>query len=293
MAVRPSVAAGFRLAVRLHRLVAGVWLAWVAIFVPALLVVQSATGPYRANRPAGGFGAGEDLLIFSEIMRPVAVPLAVALVFGCFLLLAWCVLWHAGVVRWWLNPDTDAPGLAQILGHGLPVWWRFARLTLLALVLQVVGAVSPWLPLLLADVEHRFVLPLLVFGSVLTVVATILVWLAAFRGGWLLGEPGRRSALLAWVRGLGMAVRQPLRSLLPLLIWALPGLALLVLPLLYDGPAATLFLLAAWLLGAFCMVALFMSYAPPKPPPARKVSPLEPPTAPYVTTRFPTLLRDE
>ena len=284
----PTVITGFRLAARLHRLVAAVWLAWVAIFVPALLFVQVATGPDRANRPAGGFGAGEDLLVFFEIMRPVAIPLAVALVFGCILLVAWCVEWHAGVVRWWLNPDTDAPRLAQILGHGLPVWWRFARLTLLALVLQVVGAATPWLPLL-ADVEHRFVLPLLIFGSVVTVAATILVWLAAFRGGWFLGEPGRRSAMAAWVRGLWAVLRQPLRSLLPFLVWALPGFSLLLLPLVYGGPAATPFFLAAWLLGAFCLVALFLSYAPPKPPPARTVSPLDPPTAPYVTTRFPTL----
>ena len=287
----PSAISGFRLTIRLHRLVAAVWLVWVAIFVPALLVVQAATGPDRVNRPAGGLGESEDLLVFFEIMRPVAIPLTVALVFGCLLLVAWCVEWHAGAVRWWLNPDTDAPRLAQILGHGLPVWWRFARLTLLALVLQVVGAASPWLPLL-ADVEHRFVLPLLIFGSVVTVVATILVWLAAFRGGWLLGEPGRRSAMAAWVRGLWAVLRQPLQSLLPLLIWGLPGFVLLVLPLIYAGPAPTLFFLASWLLGAFCLVAFFVSYAPTKPKPARPVSPLEPP-GPFTTTRFPTLLRDE
>jgi len=283
----PSVANGFRLAARLHKLVAAVWLAWVAIFVPALLVVEAATGPHRANRPAGGFGAGEDLLIFCEIMRPIAVPLAVALVFGCFLLVAWCVVWHAGVVRWWLDPDTEAPRVTQILGHGLPVWWRFARLALLALVLQVVAAASPWLPLL-ADVEHRFLLPLLIFGSVVTVVATIVVWLAAFRGGWLLGEPGRRSAMAAWVRGLWAVLRQPLRYLLPFLVWALPGAALLVLPLLYDGPSAAVFLLVAWLVSAFCWVALHLSYAPPKPTPQKAVSPLDPP-GPFTTTRFPTL----
>jgi hypothetical protein len=292
MAVRPSVVAGFRLAVRLHRLVAAVWLAWLAIFIPAMVVVQVAAGPYRFNRPAGGLDAGEDLLVFFEIMRPVALPLAVALGFSCCLLVAWCVLWHAGVSRWWLNPNTEEARLAQILGHGLPVWLRFTRLTLFALALQVIGTISPWLPLH-ADVEQRFLLPLLIFGAVATGVATILIWLAAFRGGWLLGEPGRRSALVAWVRGLGTGVRQPLRSLLPMLVWAVPGLALLGLPLLYGGPAAGLFLPAAWLLAAFCMVALYMSFAPPKPQPEREVSPLEPPTAPYVTTRFPTLLRDE
>lgn len=292
MSGRPSVAAGFRLAVRLHKLVAGVWLAWVAIFVPALVFVQAAAGPHRANLPSGGLETGEGLVVFFEIMRPVAIPLATAVFFACCLLIAWCVLWHAGVARWWLDPDTDEVHLTQILGRGLSAWWRFARLALFALILQVVGAISPWLPLL-ADVEQRFALPLLLFGAGMTVAVTTLVWLAAFRGGWLLAEVGRRSALLAWLRGLGLALRQPLRSFLPLLIWAVPGLALLALPVLYDGPAPGLFLPAAWLLAAFCVVALYMSYAPPKPEPERRVSPLEPPTAPYVTTRIPTLLRDE
>ena len=292
MMAPPSVVSGFRLAARLHRLVVGVWLLSVVLFVPAQVIVQAAAGPARANMPTGGFGAGDPLLVFLEIMRPIVVPLAVAFGFGSFLFLAWWVLWHAGTVRWWLNPDTNAPGLAQILGHGLPVWWRFARLALLALVLQVVGAASPWLPLL-ADIEHRFVLPLLIFGSVVSVLATILVWLATLRGAWLLGEPDRRSAVAAWARGLWAVLRQPLRSLLPFLVWALPGIALLVLPLLYDGPAAAVFLLVAWLVSAFCWVALHLSYAPPKPKTARSVSPLDPPGAPYVTTRFPTLLSDE
>jgi hypothetical protein len=273
-------------------LVAGVWLVWVAIFVPALVFVQATAGPHRANLPAGGLAAGEDLVVFFEIMRPVAIPLAVALFFACCLLVGWCVLWHAGVARWWLEADRGEAQLAQILGCGLAVWWRFVRLALLALVLQVVGAVSPWL-LLLTDVEQRFLAPLLIFGAVLTVGVTVLVWLAAFRGGWLLAEPGRRSALVAWSRGLVLAVRQPIRSFLPLLVWAVPGLVLLVLPVLYDGPAPGLFLPAAWLLAAFCMVGLYMSYAPPKPEAPEPASPLEPPTAPYVTTRIPTLLRDE
>jgi apolipoprotein N-acyltransferase len=80
-----------------------------------------------------------------------------------------------------------------------------------------------------------------------------------------------------------------LRSLLPILVWAVPGFAMLVLPLIYGGPVAGAFLLFAWLVSAFCLVALFLSYAPPKPKPARSASPLDPPGAPYVTTRFPTL----
>jgi hypothetical protein len=291
-AATPSVAAGFRLAARLHRLVGSVWLAWLAILAPALVVVELSVGPDRANRPLGDLGNGEELLVFTEIMRPIAIPLAATLVFAGLLLLAWCVVWHAGTVRWWLNPDTDTTSVTQILAHGLPVWWRFLRLALLALLLQLIVTTSPWLPLL-ADVEQRFVLPLLICGSVLTAAATCLVWLAAFRGSWLMGQPGRRSAVAAWFRGLRAVMGQPVRSLLPMIFWAVPGLVLLALPVLYGGPAPVLFLLVAWLLAAFCSVALFLSYAPPKPRPERPVSPLEPPGTPYVTTRFPTLLRDE
>jgi len=287
----PSVVTGFRLTARLHRLVVGVWLVSVLLLIPAQVIVQAAAGPARANLPAGGLDAGDNMLVFLEIMRPIAVPLAVALSFGCFLFIAWWVLWHAGTIRWWLNPETDGVRLAQILGYGLAVWWRYARLALLALIVHVIVAAVPWLPFLV-DIEAQFVLPLLIVGSLVTVLATMLVWLATLRGMWLLGEPGRRSAMAAWVRGLWAVLRQPLRSLLPFFVWALPGLALLVLPLLYDGPAVPVFLLIAWLMSAFCWLALHLSYAPPKPTPKRAVSPLDPPGAPYVTTRFPMLLDD-
>jgi hypothetical protein len=226
-------------------------------------------------------------VVFFDIMRPILFPLAAALGFACVLLVAWCVLWHAAAVRWWLHPDTAQVRVAEVIGRGLPMWWRFTRLAVLALILQTIVTVVPWLPFL-TDVRQRFVFPLLVCGAVSVVVGTILVWVATFRGGWQLGEAGRRSALAAWIRGFSLAVRQPIRSLLPMLVWALPGFALLVLPLCYNGPAATLFLCAAWLLAAFCMVALFMSYAPQRVEPKRPVSPLEPP-GPYTTTRFPVM----
>jgi hypothetical protein len=275
---KPSVTMGFRLAASLHWLVATVWVAWLALTVPALVVVQMSAGQARANTPAGGFGAGEDLLVFFEIMRPVAVPLALALAFGAVLLFGWCVLWHAGVARWWLDPETDPeePNVAQILASGLLVWWRYARLTFFALVLQAIVAVSLWFPVR-AEFAPGFVVPWLKVGSVLAAVATVLIWIATFRGGWFLGEPDRSSALVAWFRGLGAAGRQPLRSLLPLIVWAVPGLGALVAPVFYGGPAAVLFFMASWLLGAFCVVALYMSYAPPKPPRKRPISPLEPP----------------
>jgi hypothetical protein len=287
MGASPSVVGGFRLTARLHILVVGVWLVSVVLLIPAQVIVQATAGPARANLPSGRLGSGEDPILFFEILRPVAAPLIVALAFGCLLFIGWWILWHAGAVRWWLNPEADAVRFAQILGCGLAAWWRFARLALLTLILQLIVTSAPWLPFL-ADVRERFLLPLLVFGSVLTILGTMMVWLATMRGMWLLGEPGRRSAMAAWVRGLWAVLRQPLRSFLPLLVWALPGLALLVLPLIYDGPAPGVFLLVAWLVSAFCWVALHLSYAPPKPIPKPEVSPLDPPGT-FATTRFPTL----
>jgi len=273
-----AVATGFRLAVQLHKLVLLVWVVSLATIVPALTVVEVMAGPVRANRPSGGFN-GEDLVVFFEIMRPLVTPLAVTLGFGVLVLITWWVVWHAGVVRWFLKTDAIDVRLGEIVGLGLAVWWRYARLALVTLVLLAAVVVVPWLPLL-ADVEQKTLRPLLILGSVSTIVGVVLVWLAALRGAWMLAEPKRRSALVAWLRGLSAVLRHPLRSFAPLIVWALPGLVLLALPVWYDGPAAVLFLLVSWLLCAFCRVALHLSYAPPKPPPQREISPLEPP-GPY------------
>jgi hypothetical protein len=269
-----------------------VWLVALSIVLPALLVVGSTAEPIRARLPLDRLPAEEKLLIFFEIMRPVALPIGVALAFAFALVCAWWILCHAGTVRWWLNPETDELRLVQVLAGGLVAWWRWARLAGMTVFFMALAVTLPWMPLLF-EVEARFLLPLLILGAVLAVAMGCMVWLAALRGSWMLGESGRHSALVAWSRGLWTSLRQPLWSMLALLVWAVPGLVLLALPLIYDGPAAILFLAVAWLLSTFCWVALHLSYAPPKPAPTRQVSPLEPPTAPYVTTRFPTLLRDE
>ena len=288
MSTPPSVVNGFRLTARLHLLVVSVWLVSVLLFTPAQVIVIATTGPARANLPAERLVAGDDLIVFTEIMRPVAVPLTLSLAFGFLLFIGWWILWHSGTVRWWMDPETDTVSLAKLLGAGLTVWWRFTRLALTGLVFQAIFATAPWLPFLI-DVRERYLLPLLIFGAVATVLATLVIWLATLRGAWLLGDPVRRSAVAAWVRGLSLVLRQPLRSILPFLIWAVPGLTLLVLPLIYGGPAAVVFLLVAWLLSTFCWLALHLSYAPPKPKARPEVSPLEPPGVPFVTTRFPTL----
>jgi hypothetical protein len=48
--------------------------------------------------------------------------------------------------------------------------------------------------------------------------------------------------------------------------WAIPGSALLVLPLVLDPRAAAFAAPVAWLCSAFCWVALHLSFAPQEPP---------------------------
>jgi len=106
---------------------------------------------------------------------------------------------------------------------------------------------------------------LLLTTVVFSLIALAVYWIAALRGGWLLGESGRRSALLAWLRGLGATLRRPLRSFLPLLVWGVPALALLAALLFVSGALAVLALMSAALAAAFCWVALYLSYAPREP----------------------------
>jgi hypothetical protein len=263
----PALAAGVRLAVRLYKLVFAVWLLSIAIFVPAQTVVELAAGPARAKLPATALAPDENLVVTIDILQPIAIPLAVAVVFGVVVLLGWWVLWHAGTVRWWMGAPAARVRLVEIMSHGLVLWWRYARLALIAaaalagvLVLEVVSTRA------VLGGEGPLVYPVLVLGVVLTLAAAVVIWLATLHGAWLLGESGRRSALVAWARGLAATVRRPLRSLTVLMVWAIPGLALLVLPLVLDARAAAFAAPVAWLCSVFCWVALHLSFAPQEPP---------------------------
>jgi hypothetical protein len=293
-AVTPSPISGLRLALRLHRLVGAVWLVSMAVFLPAHLVAELAAGATRAGLPDRPLPPGDSLLMLVELFRPVAGPFALALVFGGLAFLAWSVLWHGGVARWWLglgNGTLPVP-LAEILGHGIVWWWRYVRLAVVAVTVTAALLAAIWVPLrplirtvgTTGDGGRSGVL--LVAGLGLTGVVLVMWWLATLRGAWLLGEPGRRSAMVAWLRGFVATLRQPIRSLWTLVLWAVPGFALLVLPVLIEGSAAWLALLPAWLGSAFCWVALFLSFAPPRLPTKQTASPLDPPT--FVTAHLPT-----
>ena len=271
MVEHPSPLAGFRLALRLHKLVLAAWLMSIAAFLPAQLIVDFATGPTRANFPAGGPAPGDGLVIFVELLRPIAVPLAITLILGCGTLIAWSILWHAGTVRWWLGAGAARVRLSEILGHGVVWWWRYARLAAVAAVVTAATLAAVWLPVNDAvrgggpETTARRAGLLLLAAVVLSAMALAVYWIATLRGGWLLGESGRRSALVAWLRGLGATLRRPLRSLLPMLVWGVPAFALLVAPLFVNGPLAVLALMSSALAAACCWVALYLSYAPREP----------------------------
>jgi len=292
VAVTPSPISGLRLALRLRRLVGAVWLVSMAVFLPAHLVAELAAGATRAGLLDRPLPPGDSMLVLVELFHPVAGPFALALIFGGLAFLAWSVLWHGGVVRWWFGTGNGAAQvpLAEILGHGFAWWWRFVRLAVVAVTVTASMLAAIWIPLkplirsagTTGDGGRSGVL--LVAGLVLTATVLVGCWLATLHGAWLLGESGRRSAAVAWLRGVGATLRQPIRSLWTLALWAVPGFALLVLPVLLEGPAAWLALLPAWLGSAFCWVALYLSFVPKKLPRARSVSPLEPPSA-YITKR--------
>jgi len=266
----PSSVAGLRFALRLRKLVGAVWLVSMAVFVPAHLVIQRAAGPVRANLPNRELPDGEEMLLLAEQIRPVAGPLALALLSGAVAFLAWSVLWHAGTVRWSLGAGAARVHLAEILGHGAVWWWRYARLALMEIVVTLTALIAMWIPPL--AIAGAIVSPdsakgagiVLATGLGLSLIVIIICRMAALRAAWLLGEPGRHSAIVAWLHGLGDSLRSPLRSVGPLVVWAVPGIGLLVLPLVVDGPLATTVMLLGWLGSAFCWVALYLSYAPPE-----------------------------
>ncbi len=296
----PSVVEGFRLALRLRKLVVAVWFAALAAFVPAQLVVSLVGGPIRGHLPARPLPVGDDFLILVEVLRPVAVPLALALVSGCIALVAWSIAWHAGVVRWWLGAGAARVRLAEIVGHGIVWWWRYARLALVGALSIAVALTAVWAPvrLVIRDMDSGTRVGLILLsGLVLSLVFVTIIWIATLRGGWFLGESGRRSSLLAWLRGFGATLRRPFHSVLPVLVWALPAAILAAAPLLVEPPWAVLTLFLASLGASFCWVALYLSFAPREPAEewyrkmqARAASRVAAPAAkpdPYKTGRIP------
>jgi hypothetical protein len=268
----PSLRFGFRRAIELWQVVLTVFLGTVVVFVPVHLVLWATVAGVFGSLPESGLPDGELLLIAIELLRSEWLALALAVLSSVFALWAWTVLWHAGLVRWFVYSGRKDVRLAEILSRGLFGWWRWARLGITSIAVFLVGQTAlgfgfKWLGDRADDSLLGFGLVAL---AVLSLVLTVLCWLATLRGAWLLGEVHRRSAVLAWLAGLRGTVTQPVRSMLTLVLWVAPGLVASLLPLLAgwqlevlrDGAPAAVVELVAGLLGAFCWVGLFLSFAP-------------------------------
>ncbi|MCU0304982.1 MAG: hypothetical protein MUC56_13095 [Thermoanaerobaculales bacterium] len=271
---RPSWSFGLRTAAELWRVVAAVFVVSELVFVPAQIVLQAAAGEALGHLPDDGLPVGEIALILVEQVGPVWPALLTAALSGWCALWLWTVLWHAGVVRWLVFSGRRDVRLAEILSRGLLHWWRWARLALTSVAAIGLGHAGVWVGYRIvtdrAATSELLIGVWLVTLAGLALLVVLLAWLAGLRGAWLLGEPGRRSAVLAWVDGLAGTLRQPVSSVLTLVLWAVPAVAAAALPLIAGwrlealrGPLAGAALGGlAGLIQAFCWVGLFASFAP-------------------------------
>jgi hypothetical protein len=195
---------------------------------------------------------------------------------GWLALWAWTVLWHAGVVRWFVLSGRSGVRLTEILGRGLLDWWRWARLGLTALGALLLSHSALLLTIRWADdgvfdnAGGRLLGGLILAAASVSLAVVLLSWLATLRASWLLGVGDRRSAVLAWFAGLRGSLRQPLRSLGTLIFWAVPAVSATVIPVIAGWKidalrfslASAIIDAAAGFFVAFCLVGLFLSFAP-------------------------------
>ncbi len=275
--LEPTVSPRFGLAagLRLWRLVLAVWIVPVFLAMPVLMMVRGSFGRALAAAPETAAGRADVPLVVMQGLHRIGPALGAGVLGLIIGLWAWTVLWHAGTVGWEVWARGRPVRLGEIVGHGLLGWWRYARLSLAALAGLAVLAGVLCGPLLAAALAARRsmaevrMMNLQLAAVVLGGVVLWICWSATLRGAWELAVPGRRSAALAWVRGLAGTFRQPVRSLGTVFLWATAGKVLtlapvvfaLRLPALRGAPGAALGLVFG-LVAAFCWVALFLSFAP-------------------------------
>ncbi len=268
----PSPRHGWATLLRSPRLLLAVWLVPVLLGLPFVLTVQALLAPVLGNLPADPAPGDLQLIVSGTLARSVAVlavPVLLAVLGGW----AWRVLWHAGIVRWRAWAAGRPQRLGELVGLGLMAWWRYARLSLVALVAAALVTGGIWAPAtrLARDAVGRLdettSVRIVLAAAALTAIVLLILWTATVRGLWELARPGRRSAALAWLRGLGGALRHPLASLGTLLAWAVPLLAvwagsLAAVRALGPGIAGMAVLQLGALLTAACSIGLVGSFAP-------------------------------
>ncbi len=236
------------------------------------LTVGEATAKVGVSGP---LPVGELALIAFEALTAAAPYLLLTVLWGAGLLWLWTVLWHAGVATFEQRGAGKQPPLSVLLGLGLVTFGRYLRLSLAAVTASTVAMVLLWGPLGLGigvtyhAMAETWALALAAAGVLVTLAWLPLAWSATLRGVWILARPERRSAALAWLRGLADSLRWPLRSPLTVLAWLLAAvLATAVAELLaqwtrpLSGVVGLTLSLVGGLARAFCWVALLGSFGP-------------------------------
>jgi hypothetical protein len=275
---RPSIFWGLAFTLRNWGLVLSVWLVGMVLLAPPLMILGRGAVTVFGMVPEGcDLPAGDGLLLISKVFRESRGTVGVGLVLALFGSWVWTVLWHGGVARasvW----DARGPraGVSHILGLGVGAWWRYSRLSLVALAMFSALLAIVWIPLGVgidaayrAMAEDRMVL-LIGIGIVLSPIVKLVVWGATLRGAWELARPDVRSPVAAWFRGLMGVFRRPISTLGPLLVLGLlqavmaivPLVAPFFVPTLRGTPLGSAVAAAATLASSFFLVALFAAFAP-------------------------------
>ncbi len=271
----PSLASGLATIRRSPRLILAVW------FVPALLIGQFILATQAAYSSALGklpavAAPGDATLILMSITGRFGGLLMVSALVAAVGIWLWTVLWHAGLVSWNVWAADRPQQLGELVGHGVMRWWRYLRLALVASVVSVVllAAVTSGFGAAAKRVGETLreaaAMRITLAGGAVALVLVLFLWAGTLRALWELAETGRRSAVLAWLRGLSGVLRHPLVSIGVLLVWIVPALVVWIgaflgaraLGPIGGGLPAYLVLQIGALLRAVAWVGLVGSFAP-------------------------------
>lgn len=271
----PSWRSGAHGARLFSRVVVAVWLIGLAALTPAVLGLDLTVIRSLARVASGA--ASDALMVAAAAARPLRPIAVVVAAMILVLLTGWGVLWRAGAARWLTWRAQPKPALAEVLGLGLGGWWRYARLWatwLLALAAVAALAAVPLLAIVdaLDDGSIGASVWLGLAGLVLAGGLALVMTAAWLRACWELARPDRRSAVVAFGRGLAVVLRHPLAGLAPLLVWGgaawLSALAPLacgwLLPAVRGTLPMALLIVLAGAVRAAARVAMLTSYADPE-----------------------------
>ncbi len=287
---QPSIRQGIRSAARMWSLVLTIWIVAGVFLIPAWIAAHNVGIEALGSVPEDfRLPAGEEAVLVWGALRDFGPMVLGGMAFAVIGTWLWTVLWHGGVARATVWDEGGSSRPSRVLGLGVGAWWRYCRLSLVALTMLIGSMAVIWIPFGIgikssfqAMAEDRGVL-LIGVGIILAAMVKIIVWSATLRGAWLLARPDRKSAVFAWFRGLSGALMHPVSTFVTVLVLGLAHVALVFLPLLVpialpqlrDTPAGTIFGLVTGLGAVFFSVALFAAFAPVSGLVDRKKSPAE------------------